>query len=79
MRLYYTNLIFLLNKLSPNKDKNPFPLVHLDLNDYKLELIVKDRKKNILKVKEIIVTEYIDDLNYYMNKMEWLSNDEVGL
>ena len=67
-------------KLSPNKKMIAYPLVHLDLNVFKLELVVEDRKKNILAAKLIIKTKPdIDDLAYYMKKLEWFNDNEVRL
>lgn len=82
--MYKKNLIHTFRawkaKLSPNKKMIAYPLVHLDLNEFKLELVVEYRKKNILDSKLIVKTKPdIDDLAYYMHKLEWFSNNEVRL
>lgn len=67
-------------KLSPDKRKLAYPLVHLDLNEFKVSLIVEDRRKQIIATKEIAVTKPdLDELGYYMKKLEWLSDSEVIL
>ena len=67
-------------KLSPDKRKLAYPLVHLDLNEFKVSLIVEDRRKQIIATKDIVVTKPdVDELAYYMKTLEWLSDSEVVL
>ncbi|PRS15420.1 hypothetical protein C6W27_11315 [Bacillus paralicheniformis] len=65
-------------KMSPNFKLKAYPLVELDIYSFRLYLVIEDRKKNVIAKGVVAETEtFVEDIAYYMDRLEWLSNDEV--